>query len=89
MYNAVTINQNLVSKFTSDKKVNDFYILFWTIRIGYFGFYLIDCVVYIGLPVTDQTAAVAYSWKLSVFLSCHSRWISVESQVRDYDCILF
>jgi hypothetical protein len=28
MYNAVTINQNLVSKFTSDKKVNDFYILF-------------------------------------------------------------
>jgi hypothetical protein len=44
MYNAVTINQNLVSKFTSDKKVNDFYILFSTIRIDYFGFYLIDCV---------------------------------------------
>ena len=87
MYNAVTIDQNLVSHFTYDKKVNDFIFCFelFTLIILIF----ISLTMYICSSVIDQTVAVAYSCKLSVFLSCCSGRIAIGSQVRDYDCILF
>lgn len=57
MYNAVTINQNLVSHFTSDKKVNDFIFCFELLNI----LISISSTMYIGFAVIDQTTAVAYS----------------------------
>lgn len=39
--------------------------------------------MYICSSVIDQTVVVAYSSKLSVFLSCYSRRIAVGSQVRE------
>ena len=86
MYNAVTINQNLVSHFTSDKKVNDFIVCFELFALNILIF--ISLTMYIGFAVIDQTTAVAYSCKLSIFLSCYSGRIAVESQVRDYNCII-
>jgi hypothetical protein len=71
IYNAVTINQNLLSKFTSDKKVNDFRFCFELFALITLDFILLT--VYIRFAVTYQTAAVDYSCKLSIFLSCYSR----------------
>jgi len=81
MYNAVTINQNVVSHFTSDKKVNDFIFCFELFALIILIF--ISSTMYIGFTVIDRTTAVVYSCKLSVFLSCYSGRIAIESQVRD------
>jgi len=81
MYYAVTIDQNLVSHFTYDKKVNGFifcFELFTSILLIF-----ISLAMYICSSVIDQTVVVAYSSKLSVFLSCYSRRIAVGSQVRE------
>jgi len=42
IYNAVTINQNLVSHFTYDKKVDGFTFYFQLFAFDYFDFHLID-----------------------------------------------
>lgn len=87
MYNAVTINQNLVSHFTSDKKVNVF--IFCLELFALIIFIFISLTMNITSAVIDQSAAVTYSCKLSVFVSYFSGRITVARQVRDYDCILF
>lgn len=81
MYSAVTMNQDLVSHLTYDKKVNDFICCFelFTLIILIF----ISLAMYICSSVINQTVVVAYSSKLSVFLSCYSRRIAVGSQVRE------
>ena len=88
MYNAVTINQNLVSHFTSDKKVNDLIILCFEL-FALIILIFISLTMNITSAVIDQSAAVTYSCKLSIFLSYFSGQITVGRQVRDYDCILF
>lgn len=59
MYNAVSINQNLVSHFTSDKKVNDFIFCLELFALTILIF--ISSTMYIGFVVIDQTTVVSYS----------------------------
>lgn len=86
LFNAVTINQNLVYHFTSDKKVNHFVLCFelFTTNILIY----ISLTVYIGHAVVDETVTVGYSAELSVFLSRYSRRIAMPSRVRDDDYVI-
>lgn len=81
LFNAVTVNQDLISHFAADKKVN-YFIFCFELFILLFGTFL-PLTMYVDHAVHNQTFMGGCSHKLSIFLTSNFRQNAIGCQVRD------